>query len=64
MKTLIQWGKANKLIRKMTLSVFSNNKNAIKLYKKVGFKIEGLCPMDVKINGRYYDSILMYKFVS
>lgn len=64
MKTLIQWGKANKQIRKMTLSVFSNNKNAIKLYKKVGFKVEGLCPKDVKINGRYYDSVLMYKFVS
>lgn len=64
MKTLIQWGKANKLIRKMTLSVFSNNKNAIKLYKKVGFKVEGSCPKDVKINGRYYDSVLMYKFVN
>lgn len=64
LKTLIQWGKANKQMRKMTLSVFSNNKYAIKLYKNTGFKVEGLCPRDVKINGRFYDSVLMYKFVS
>jgi len=64
MKALITWGRANKIVRKMTLAVFSNNKNAIALYKKVGFKIEGLCPKDMKINGRYYDSVLMYKFVN
>jgi RimJ/RimL family protein N-acetyltransferase len=64
MKILIQWGIANKLIRKMTLAVFSNNKNAIALYEKIGFKIEGICSKDVKINGRYYDSVLMYKFVN
>jgi RimJ/RimL family protein N-acetyltransferase len=64
MKILIQWGKANRLIQKMTLAVFSNNKNAIALYEKIGFKIEGICSKDVKINGRYYDSVLMYKFVN
>lgn len=64
MNTLIKWTNSNKLVRKMTLAVFSSNKNAIALYKKVGFKIEGLCPKDVKINGRYYDSVLMYKFVN
>jgi RimJ/RimL family protein N-acetyltransferase len=63
MKMLLQWGKDNKLIQKMSLAVFSSNKNAIALYKKVGFKIEGLCPKDIKINGRYYDSVFMYKFV-
>ena len=64
MNILIQWGKANKLIQKMTLAVFSNNKNAIALYEKIGFKIEGICSNDVKINGRFYDSVLMYKFVN
>jgi RimJ/RimL family protein N-acetyltransferase len=64
MRTLLQWGRKNKLIQKMSLAVFSCNKNAIALYKKVGFKIEGLCPRDIKINGRYYDSVFMYKFVS
>jgi len=64
MKILIEWGKSNKIIRKMSLAVFSCNKNAIALYKKVGFKIEGICPKDMKINGRYYDSVLMYKFMN
>jgi len=63
MKTLITWGRKNKVIRKMSLAVFSSNKKAIALYKKVGFEIEGLCPKDIKIGGRYYDSVLMYKFV-
>ncbi len=64
MKILIKWGKDNKVIRKLSLAVFSCNKSAIALYKKIGFKIEGLCPKDLKINGRYYDSVLMYKFVN
>ncbi len=64
LRNLIQWGRNNKIISKMSLAVFSCNKNAIALYKKVGFKVEGLCPKDMKINGRYYDSVLMYKFVS
>ena len=64
MKILIKWGRDNKIIRKMSLAVFSSNKIAISLYKKIGFRIEGLCPKDLRINGRYYDSVLMYKFVS
>lgn len=63
MEILINWGRNNKVIKKMSLAVFSCNKNAIKLYKKTGFKIEGLCPKDMKIKGRYYDSVLMYKFM-
>jgi RimJ/RimL family protein N-acetyltransferase len=64
MKILIKWGRNNEIIQKMSLAVFSSNKIAISLYEKIGFKIEGLCPRDLKINGRYYDSVLMYKFVS
>lgn len=64
MRTLISWGRMNRIIRKMSLAVFSCNKNAIALYKKVGFKLEGLCPKDIKINSKYYDSVLMYKFVN
>jgi RimJ/RimL family protein N-acetyltransferase len=60
---LIDWAGKNKIIHKMSLAVFSGNKNAIALYKKIGFKIEGICPKDIKINGKYYDSIFMYIFV-
>jgi RimJ/RimL family protein N-acetyltransferase len=64
MKMLINWGKSCKTVRKMCLAVFSCNKNAIALYQNAGFKIEGVCPNDIKINGRYYDSVLMYKFTN
>lgn len=61
---LINWAKQNKIIHKMSLAVFGSNKNAIALYLKMGFKIEGICPKDVKINGKYLDSVFMYIFTS
>jgi RimJ/RimL family protein N-acetyltransferase len=59
---LLQWAEDNSLIEKVSLAVFSTNANAIKLYKKLGFKQEGRCPRDMIIGGKYADSILMYKF--
>lgn len=60
--SLLEWGKASKINRKISLAVFSTNKNAIALYKKLGFKQEGCCPRDMIIDGKYVDSILMYKY--
>lgn len=59
---MIDWAKANPLNRKISLFVFSTNKNAIALYKKLGFKQEGRCPRDMIIGDKYVDSIMMYKF--
>ena len=61
-KALISWGEKNTLNKKLSLAVFSTNKNAIALYKKLGFKQEGRCPADMIIDGEKVDSILMYKF--
>lgn len=61
-QSLISWGENNSLNKKLSLAVFSTNKNAITLYKKLGFKQEGRCPSDMIIKGRNVDSILMYKF--
>ncbi len=61
---LIDWAKKNPMIHKMSLAVFSTNKNAVALYKKLGFKTEGKCPKDIKIKGKYCDSIFMYIFTS
>lgn len=63
MKELINWGQLNPQIEKLSLAVFSTNPRAITLYKNLGFSIEGRCTADMKINGEYVDSILMYKFV-
>jgi RimJ/RimL family protein N-acetyltransferase len=62
MNELIKWAKANPMIKKMSLAVFENNKNAIKLYNKIGFKFEGMCPKDIKIGNKFYSSIFMYIF--
>ena len=59
---LLNWGKANPVNKKISLAVFSTNTTAIALYKKLGFKVEGKCPKDMIIDGKYVDSILMYKF--
>jgi len=44
----------------ITLSVFSDNKPAIHLYQKLGFKQYGLLPNGVMRKGKYADSIEMY----
>jgi RimJ/RimL family protein N-acetyltransferase len=59
---MLDWAKTNPLNRKISLFVFSTNRNAIALYKKLGFKLEGRCPNDMIIKGKYVDSIMMYKF--
>lgn len=60
-KELLEWGYENPVNKKISLAVFSTNKNAIALYKKLGFRLQGKCPKDMIIDGKYVDSILMYK---
>ncbi|HEU12758.1 MAG TPA: GNAT family N-acetyltransferase, partial [Euryarchaeota archaeon] len=45
------------------LEVFSTNVNAIELYKKLGFEIEGIRKKQFKIEGNYVDDVLMAKFL-
>ncbi|HEY3341065.1 MAG TPA: GNAT family protein, partial [Anaerolineae bacterium] len=59
----LEWARTNSLIEKVTLAVFSTNTRAISVYEKMGFLVEGRCPRDMKINGEYVDSVLMYQFV-
>ncbi|OIU72815.1 GNAT family N-acetyltransferase [Rossellomorea aquimaris] len=47
-------------IRKITLSVLQTNENAIKLYKKLGFEVEGVLKDDKRLSdGNYYHTIVM-----
>jgi RimJ/RimL family protein N-acetyltransferase len=62
-KTLLKWARLAPLIEKVTLAVFSTNIRAIAVYQKLGFLVEGRCPRDMKIDGEYVDSVLMYQFV-
>lgn len=49
-------------LHKIYLRVFQDNLKAIKMYKKVGFKEEGLFKNDVYINGIYRNVVFMSIF--
>ena len=46
-------------LEKVELNVYTSNLAAIKLYKKIGFTQEGLIKKYRKLDGVYYDSIMM-----
>jgi len=51
-------------IKKITLSVLETNVNAIRLYKKFGFEIEGILKNDKKLSdGKFYNTIIMGRFI-
>lgn len=60
---LLNWAEKNPIIEKVTLEVFDANKNAIALYKQLGFVKEGRMKRGIKIDDNtYYDVILMARF--
>ena len=62
-KGMLDWAKENPMIRKISLYVFSTNKDAIALYKRLGFRKEGLFKRDMIIDGKFVDSVAMYKWI-
>lgn len=49
-------------LRKITLGVVKNNVNALKLYEKIGFEVEGHYLNHVYQNGKYCDVLRMALF--
>lgn len=45
--------------KKMILSCFSNNKHALHLYKSLGFNEVGIRTRQFRMNGHYYDEVMM-----
>jgi len=61
---MLEWAKQRGDIEKISLEVFSNNKRAIHLYTKMGFKEEGRRIKQAKLRpGEYVDDILMSIFI-
>lgn len=57
---LIRWAKEQEGLEKINLDVFSNNKPAIHLYQKLGFKEGGKQVNQIKLkDGSYADMIFM-----
>lgn len=62
LKESIAWADSNE-ITKMTLTVLETNEKAVRLYKKIGFKIEGVLEKDKLLSdGKYYNTIVMGRF--
>ncbi|MBN2591111.1 MAG: GNAT family N-acetyltransferase [Sedimentisphaerales bacterium] len=59
MENLIQWANNSGVIRKIFLKVRTDNKRAIKLYKKFGFVKEGKISRQLLIDNKFYDAYLM-----
>ena len=60
---MIAWAKANPIIKKLNLLVLVHNESAIRLYKKLGFEIEGCLRSDFYIKGKFYDTYFMGMFI-
>lgn len=59
---IIKECKKNK-IKKIELEVFENNLSAKKFYLKNGFKVVGKLKNEFLVDGKYYDEIMMEKFI-
>lgn len=59
----LQWGRAKEGVEKIALGVFSNNRRALRLYEKFGFKVEGVKKRHYYIAGEPEDEIDMALFV-
>lgn len=64
LEVLIEWAHKHPMIEKIALNVLANNVDAVRLYQKCGFLIEGIRPGEIKLSEtEYVDDILMYRFV-
>lgn len=61
-ENLNEWAKAKDIIR-LELTVECPNEAAIHLYKKCGFKIEGVREKSMFVNGNYVDEYYMAKIL-
>lgn len=57
---IIKWAKGCN-VKKLELTVITENKRAIYLYRKFGFEIEGTRKISTLIDGKYYDEYYMAK---
>ncbi|WP_202076767.1 GNAT family N-acetyltransferase [Caldalkalibacillus salinus] len=59
----LAWAEEQPTLEKICLEVFSTNKEAIQLYEKHGFVIEGIRKEQVKMKSEYIDLVTMGRFV-
>ena len=63
LEMLIEWAEGSGIIRKLDLKVRADNLNAIRLYERLGWKIEGLVTRDLCVDGVFHDALYMGRWV-
>jgi RimJ/RimL family protein N-acetyltransferase len=63
LEMLIEWAEGSGVIRKLDLRVRADNLNAIRLYERLGWRIEGLVTRDLCVDGVYHDALYMGRWV-
>mgnify|MGYP000499934242 CR=1 FL=1 len=61
LNTAIEYSVAQMKLEQLTLAVTSTNIEAINLYKKFGLIEYGIEPNALKIEGRYFDEMMMFR---
>jgi RimJ/RimL family protein N-acetyltransferase len=61
-RELERWARENN-IRRLELTVMTHNEKAINLYKKIGFKIEGIKEKSILLDGKFIDEYYMGKIL-
>ena len=59
----MDWAGKTGILSKLSLKVNSDNDSAVRLYEHFGFREEGRLINDLKVNGKYVDSIIMGKML-
>ena len=54
----LQWSR-EKQLRRVELTVHTSNQRAIDVYKRCGFKVEGIRQSSLLVDGQYVDEYLM-----
>lgn len=63
LEMLITWAAGSGIIRKLDLKVRADNLNAIRLYGKLGWKLEGRVTRDLNVDGVLHDALYMGRWV-
>lgn len=59
LQTILKYGFKKLNLHRIDLLVYSYNRRAIKVYKKLGFRLEGIKREDVLYKKNYYDNLQM-----
>jgi ribosomal protein S18 acetylase RimI-like enzyme len=63
MKAAIELVQKNKDIIKVQLGVNAEQKSAHQLYEKYGFEVVGRFKKDLQVNGKFYDELILEKYL-